>query len=296
MRDFIEREFSGLLVIGILAILYFAGKAILTFLNLFTLTLLMVLLTAVIAVVVIWEEWVRPKRPPVAVEAVDSESLRADEDFAFNVENVTGTRISGGSRVVVMPRNLKQSQNPVRHFSFNQPAVLAYLRGNDQALENELKASSAMYCFAPAYQTGEWRGPWATYLPVAGGDKRKKISTKPFQVYRNTAIQTKQRAIQDRIESRSDLTNKSPEEIIQEETQKVEQRINRMGQKLKSQVEEQYDIQIETPKTVLDCMFPTKQLDNSSKLTIELRNIAKYYFKNVDGEWECYDHEKIKSD
>ncbi len=296
MHDFIEREIAGLVLAASLFVLYLFLDALWTFLDLFLLTLLMVLLTSVIAGVIIWEEWVRPKQPPLLVEAVDSEDLDEDEDFAFNVENVTGSRISGGSRVIVMPRNLKQSDDFVQNFRFPQTAVNEYLHGNRQALDDKLISNSPMYCFAPASQTGEWRGPWATYLAVAGGDKRKKISTKPFQIYNIMANTIRQKAISDRVEQRIGPAGQPDREAIQRETERVEQLITEIGKALKSQVETEHSIQMEAPETLAGCIFPTIRLDDPSEVSIELRNIARYNFEKEDGDWTCVDYDKIKSD
>lgn len=128
------------------------------------------------------EEFKRPKKDPVSVRALDQDELD-DGEFAFHVENVTGERISGGSRFAVMPRNLTKDGQSIDLYRFGQGSVGSFLFGDDSAIDSALTGNCPMYCDSPAPHTDDWRGPWATYLPSEGGDKIKRISTHPFGYY-----------------------------------------------------------------------------------------------------------------
>lgn len=297
MNDWKKRELAGILLVVTVGFLSLVAKWIYNNLTLYFLTFFMVLLTAFIAAVVVYEEFVRIRRLPVKIEPSSSEDLGEEEDFAFKVENRTGSRISGGSEVIVMPRNLTAHGESVNLPRFQLNSVRGYLLGNDQALEKALQTNCPLYCQTPAAITDHWRGPWATYLPVEGGDKRKKISTDSFNAYQIIVNSLKQNVRQQIVE-----TDQPPnlatehqgdrEDAMQLAGNWVQHRVNGVKDELIDQVD---DPEFKEPETLMDCIFPRISIGDAAEVSVELRNLAEYEFENEKGEWVLVDYSRIKS-
>lgn len=258
------------------------------------LTLCMVLLTLSIAWVVVREEWLKLRRAPVTVSVASSEDLGEEGAFAFEVDNVTGQRISGGSPVLIQPRNVRVDGEELNLFRFPPHAVESYLLGNQDALSGQLNTGCPMYCQTPAAVTNEWRGFWATYLDVAGGDKKKRIKTEPFAIYRLYV---------DQIEGKLDefLEEKYPGEDSGEGTHlpnaaKLRENeystlLEGMRDEYRKQVEATFDDETEqdvvVPEEIIDFIFPSVpiDIDQASEIQVDLKNIGTATFTRDDGEW-----------
>lgn len=256
-----------------------------------SLTAFLAVLTIFLLAFVYIEEFWRPRQPPVKLEAVPSQELGEDEKFAFHVENITGRRISGGSQVAILPRNFRADGHTLSLYRFPLPSVRYYLLGNLRALENRLKTNCPLYCqFPAALERGKWRGYWATYLDVSGGDQKKKISTKPFQYYYNQIESVLQ-------EVRNQLFQKYLENIagnkrgmkFEEIGNKIERELDKGIRKVKKKYQEQVKKyegeEIERPENLTDCIFPIVEIDEAEKLEIELKNINTFCFKKENDEW-----------
>lgn len=235
-------------------------------------------MTLTIVVIAYVEEFQRPKRKPVVVEPIDSGNLD-DGEFAFHVENRTGIRISGGSRFAVMPRDLTKNGESLDLYRFNQVNVQRYLLGDDNALKNAMNNNCPMYCHSPASQTDDWRGPWATYLPSEGGDRKKRISTHPFPIYRIMAQSVLNNVMQER--NRHDLLEERVQSLVDE-----------YNNQLPDDAEEDFSIEYDSNELVdcvTDCIFPNLNVQDAEEMSVILRNILTCDFKKEDDGWKADD-------
>lgn len=237
--------------------------------------IVLLLLSGGVFCIVFWEEFLRPRRTPVHVEPVPEENLENSE-FAFYVTNNTATRISGGNKICIMPREIKigkdKKEPKVEHITL-QNLKKYLLTGNTDFLKiEEGPASRAMYCQFPAgLDPTSWRGLWATYLDPEGGDKKKKISNYPFPIYNREV----ERVVSDCLRTlagQSSNPENSPQETINNRMDKIKEEFKRKTG--------------EEPDGLKECVFPPIKIEDSKRVELVLKNIDSYVFAKKDGKWE----------